>query len=550
MKRLSYLIFSLVLMMIFVSGCGDKFLDRKNLTQQDESYYYTKPEKVKEALTAVYSAMAGKGTGDPFMVACLLSPDNLPGGGPSDIAAQGVDNFQLTKEDMYDALWQRAYQGVFRANMILMHKDDATWENEEDKNQVIGETRFLRAYFYFRLAKFFGQVPLITDPLANPNQPKASPEEIFTLIASDLKEAINLMAAKSYNELEYGHASKWAAEGLMARVFLFYTGVYNKTSLPTYDNDITKADVQNWLVDLIDNSGHALVPDFRNLWPYSYDTTYYKYARVNNLKWVGENASNPENIFAIKFGPYAGWSGDQSLYYCNNFNLFVGLRGNNGSVIGKGWGWGSVNPQLWDSYETGDLRQAGSILKIGYPEENQEYQEGNFQYGRNQYQYETGCYIKKYTPINGKDENGNWKGIYYLMYGGQDNMQLWNMQDLVVLRFADVLLMAAELECPKAQEYFDAVRTRAGLDSKPVTLENIKAERRHELAFEGLRYFDLMRWHDLQKAFDEVKNIPVKNEGHDAFYTAVFRPETNGFLPIPPTEIRLSGGVLTQNPGW
>ena len=550
MKRLLYLMFSLVSIMVGTTGCGDDFLDQKNLTQQDESNFYTKPEKVKEALTAIYSAMPGKGTGDPFMVACLLSPDNLPGGGPSDIAPQGVDDFQLTKEDMYDELWKRAYMGIFRANMLLMHKDDATWENEEDKNQVLGETLFLRAYFYFRLTKFFGEVPLITDPLIDPNQPKASVDELFSSIGSDLKEAINLMSNKPYQEFEFGHASKWAAEALMARVFLFYTGVYNKASLPTADGEISKTNVQDWLVDMIDNSGFSLVDDYRNLWPYSNDTTNYRYAKVNDLKWVGEGQENPEFVFAVKFGPYAGWDSDESLFYSNNFNLFIGLRANENSVIGKGWGWGTVNPQLWDSYEDNDTRQAGSILKIGYAEENLEYQDGVFKYGKNQYHYETGYYVKKYTPINGKDENGKWKGMYYLMYGGEDNMQLWNMQDLAVIRFSDVLLMAAELECPQAQNYFDRVRVRAGLTSKPVTLENIKIERRHELAFEGLRYFDLMRWHDLADAIDEVNNIPIKNEAQDAIYNAVYRPETNGFLPIPPTEIRLSGGILLQNPGW
>jgi hypothetical protein len=551
MKRLFYLIFSLVSLLMITSGCGDNFLDQKNLTEQDESNFYTRPEKVKEAVTAIYASMSGQGSGDPITVACVLSPDNLPGGGPSDIATQGIDRFQLTQEDMYDQLWGRAYEGIFRANMLFMHKDDAKWDNEEDKNQVLGETHFLRAYFYFRLAKFFGEAPLITDPLADPNQPKASADELFTLIGSDLKAAINLMSNKPYEELEFGHASKWAAEALMARVFLFYTGVYNKSTLPTSEGEITKKDVQDWLVDMIDNSGFSLVTsDYRNLWPYSYDTTYYKYARVNDLKWVGEGPENPEFVFSIKFGPYAGWGDDQSILYCNNYPLFVGLRNNTNSVIGDGWGWATVNPQLWDSFEDNDTRQSGSILKIGNPEENPEYQDGIFKYGKNQYQDETGCYIKKYTPINGKDENGNWKGMYYLMYGGEDNKQLWNMQDLSIIRFSDVLLMAAELECPDAQNYFDEVRARAGLDSKPVTLENIKAERRHEFAFEGLRYFDLMRWHDLEKAFGEVKDIPIKNEGQDATYTAVYRPETNGFLPIPPTEIRLSGGVLVQNPGW
>ncbi len=548
MKR--YLIYSFSLVLLFmVSSCGDKFLDRENLTQQDESNFYTKPEKVKQALTAIYAALPGKGTGDAFTVACVLSDDNFAGGGPEDVNVQGVDEFQLTKDDLYDQLWKHAYQGIFRANMLIKHIDDAAYDSEDERNQILGETYFLRGYFYFRLAKFFGTVPLILDPIGDPNQPKASPEDLYGQIASDLKNGIELMISKPYKELEYGHANKWVAEGIMARAFLFYTGYYEKSSMPVAGGgEITKQQVQDWLVDAIENSGYALVPDFRDIWPYSYDTTYYKYARVNNLQWVGENPDNTESMFAVKFGPYANWG--VSLNYANNFNLFVAPRSNPPGVLGKGWGWATVNPQLWDSFEDGDTRQAGSILRIGNPEENPEYQENKWKWGRNNYQQETGYYIKKYIPVNNKDEEGKWKSIYFLMYGGQDNFQLWNMQDMQILRFSDILLMAAELGCPNAQDYFDQVRARAGLGSKPVTLDAIKEERRHEFAFEGLRYFDLLRWHDVEEAFAKVKNIPVKNSGADAYYTAKFRPETGGFLPIPPTEIRLSGGILTQNPGW
>ncbi len=548
MKRYLIYSFSLVLLML-VSSCGNKFLDRENLTQQDESNFYTKPEKVKQALTAIYATLPGKGTGDPFLVSSILSDDNFAGGGPEDIAAQGIDEFQLTKDDMYDELWKHPYQGIFRANMLLMHIDDAEYESEEQKNQILGETYFLRGFLYFRLAKLFGNVPLITDPLEDANKPKASAEEIFGLIASDLKKAIELMPSKSYTEYEYGHANKWVAEGIMARAFLFYTGYYDKGSMPlTEGGEVTKEQVQNWLVDAIENSGYALVSDYRNLWPYSYDTTVYNYAKIYNLQWIGENPENTETMFAVKFGPYASWS--TSLNYANNYNLFTAPRSNPAGVFGKGWGWSTVNPQLWDSFEDGDVRQAGSILKIGNPEENPEHQENKWQWGRNNYQQETGYYNKKYMPINNKDENGKWKSIYYLMYGGMDNFQLWNMQDLQILRFSDILLMAAELDCPNAQDYFDQVRARAGLGSKPVSLDAIKEERRHEFAFEALRYFDLLRWHDVEAAFSVVKNIPVKNSGDDAYYNAVYRPETNGFLPIPPKEIRLSGGVLEQNPGW
>jgi hypothetical protein len=110
--------------------------------------------------------------------------------------------------------------------------------------------------------------------------------------------------------------------------------------------------------------------------------------------------------------------------------------------------------------------------------------------------------------------------------------------------------MGAELGSSHAQDYLDRVRTRAGLTSIAPTLANIKIERRHELAGEGLRYFDLLRWHDAEAAFATATNIPCKTLNVDATYTVTFRPETGGFLPIPQSQVRLSGGVLTQNPGW
>jgi len=140
--------------------------------------------------------------------------------------------------------------------------------------------------------------------------------------------------------------------------------------------------------------------------------------------------------------------------------------------------------------------------------------------------------------------------MYFLMYGGTSNIQLWNMQDQILIRFADVLLMAAELGCPEAQQYLDKVRSRAGLESVPVNLNNIKLERRHELAFEGLRYHDLMRWHDIENAFALVKGVPILNANVPETYTQKYRSETNGFLSIPPSQIRISGGILEQNPGW
>ena len=128
-----------------------------------------------------------------------------------------------------------------------------------------------------------------------------------------------------------------------------------------------------------------------------------------------------------------------------------------------------------------------------------------------------------------------------------------NIQDLILIRFSDVLLMAAELGAPNAQQYLDRVRNRVGLVSVPVTLENIKAERRFELAFEGVRYYDLLRWHDEDLITINQTGIVTYNRRGQAnaeTKSITFRKETGGFLPIPQTQIDLSGGVLTQNAGW
>ncbi len=124
------------------------------------------------------------------------------------------------------------------------------------------------------------------------------------------------------------------------------------------------------------------------------------------------------------------------------------------------------------------------------------------------------------------------------------------MQDEILLRFADVLLMGAELGSSNAQSYLDRVRARVNLPSVPVTLENIKNERRHELAFEAVRYFDLLRWHDIEKAVSDMNGITVKNLGVDEKYDVEYNAESGGFLPIPEIEVRKSNGVIKQNPGW
>ena len=558
MKK-TYNILILILIAAFTS-CSDDFLVKDNLYEISDANYYSNPEQIEAALTAAYTCIPlDAANNDPILLANLMSDDCFGGGGTNDNGFHDTDAFTNTTDSYYATIWETSYKGIFRANMIIKRFENAKYSDEAAKNQALGEAHFLRGYFYLRLAQLFGNVPLVIvpEPL---DLPKAEADELFGQILFDLKTASNLMSSQKFTDIPaegLGHATKWAAEGLTARAFLFYTGKYNKSEAVLADGStLSKSDVIAFVDDCVANSGHDLVSDFRNLWPYAYANKSYKYALDNNLNWVGDDKGNVESVFSINFTPYGGWNAPLNLSYSNQLALYMSIR-TNGKVLqdfGQGWGGGIVNSQLYNSFEDGDLRKAGSIINVKDPQEGNIYEkyqipagEANSYWNADNTMHETGFWQKKYASVL---VEGTGMFDYILGVGTQSNYQLWNMQDEVILRFADILLMGAELGSSKAQEYFDRVRTRAGLSSKPVSLEAIKAERRHELAFEGVRHFDLLRWHDDVAVYAAVKDVPVLNAGLEDTYTSTYRAETNGFLPIPEQEIALSNGKLEQNPGW
>jgi hypothetical protein len=193
-----------------------------------------------------------------------------------------------------------------------------------------------------------------------------------------------------------------------------------------------------------------------------------------------------------------------------------------------------------DAYASTDTRKTASIISI--EEEGIDFNEAD------QREY-TGYFNKKYTPMS--DDAGQSLAV---KLGGVD-FQIGQYQDLIVIRYSDVLLMAAELESPNAQTYFDAVRQRAhgaGFASIPATKANILEERRLEFAFEGLRYWDLLRQGVDVAAAAIAETTTVLNGGVSTTKTIQASNITSkkGLQQIPNSEITLSNGVLKQNPGW
>lgn len=561
MKRI-YVIFALLLSAGFLIGC-DSFLDTENLTKKDTSNFPKTEVDARQMVAAIYTVMNNgieKPESDPFFVFEMASDDRLGGGSQSNVGAQGCDRLMNWEISAFEKFWETRYAGIFRANSALATIENVTdWSSEKVKDQLLSEIYFLRAFYYFQLVQIFGEVPLVVNTMAQ-NLPKSPADEIYAQIASDLIQAINVGPATKWPDFEIGHATKWVAEAIMARVWLFYTGFYKKSELPTVDGgSVTKAQVVAWLEDCIANSGHALVSDQRNLWPYTnpYTAKDYPYAVDNGLVWATDE--NIENMFAVKFANKGSHS-DGELRH-NRIVEYFGVRKSTAGAFPftpQGYSNGPVCTTIWtdwgaDPDYAGDYRRVGSICERAT--EIPEYAGDKSKEVEN-----TGYLSKKYLGCGAYDEAGTLITSYAFFYGGENDKQKGLTQSLVWLRFADVLLMHAELTDGKAvyngKNGLNAVRSRAKLNDVAYTLDALKKERRYELCFEALRWNDLRRWGDVSVIPENQKDLPILNEGKEGKYAftndfmARYNATGGGFFKLPDSQITLSEGVLVQNPGW
>ena len=561
-KNILYLIAAAFCVM-FLAGCDD-FLDTQNLTKKDTSNFPVNETDAIQMVNGIYSVMnrnLADPEEDPFFIFDIASDDRLGGGSQSNIGAQGVDRLLNAYTNWMNPCWSNRYKGINRANSALETIDTVvSWSSESKKKQLLSEIYFLRAWYYFNLAQVFNGVPLVltTEPV---NLPRATPDEVYAQIASDLKNAIELAPSLRYPDYGEGRASRWAAEGMMARVWLFYTGYYKKSDLPLAEGgSITKDQVVSWLEDCIRNSGHGLVSDQRNLWPYTnpYTKPDYPYDVENDLNWVTDE--NMESMFAIKMSNKPGWSADDQLRH-NRIVEFYSLRKTTAAAFPfsvQGYSNGPVCEKLWTDWAAdpdyaGDYRRIGSIcdrlVEIpDYPGDKAKEVEN------------TNLLAKKYIGCEAWNEDHSARYLSYgYYYGSNNNRQTGLTQSIVWLRFADVLLMHSELTDGKVvyngKSGLNAVRQRAKLPDINYSLAALKKERRYELCFEAIRWNDLRRWGDVSEIVkNQVGNNILNEKGTGTYvFTVDFMERyqaTGGFFKIPEDQVTLSEGVLEQNPGW
>jgi hypothetical protein len=468
-------------------GCK-KFLTVDPPYSQDVENFFQSPEDYDRALTGAYDMLQGS-----FMTLWIgeIASDNAIAGGESVNDSQGlhqIDNMTHggVNNELRNVLrWN--YTGITRANYILENKDNIDFVG---KDHIIAEAKFLRAYYYFELVKYFGDVPLIIDKrigieeaLQIPRSPKA---EVYAQIEKDFSEAaqvLNPMASQK------GRATKGAALAFLGKVYLYQNKFSEASS--TFDEVI--------------NSGiYSLIPNYNDLFSVA-------------------NENNSETIFDVQYTGLEG--GSYGCLICLEGNAAVGFQGirqYNGPVYGDGNSYNLPTQALYDAFSSIDPRRGATILDIeAFIAAQPDASSITYAQGAGGH---TGFYNNKYIKRQGE-------------IGLPDN-DLTSPVNYRVMRYADVLLMAAEAHyqtgnTSKAQQLVNQVRVRAGVPGLAVNSINvIYKERRFELSGEGLRFFDLVR------------------TGQAADFIQGFIPGKHEVFPIPQVEIDLAGGSWPQNSGY
>ena len=598
-------IFLMAIAAVFALASCDGQLDSSNYTEANTGNFPASAADLNAELAALYGVMNQFSIDPlqtPWFVSHIMSDDANGAGGTGDVESHAIGHLMANKESLFDNAWHCTFVGIARANAIIYAVDAFDWTGQETtRNQLLGEAYFMRGLFYLWGTQFWGNIPAYWASAApNPCPQQDAETVIFPHILADFVSAANLMT-HGYTTRGDGHATKGAAEGYLARAYMFYEGFYKKkgelatatledVELPDQEGvtgALTKAQVVSYLEDAINNGGYSLVDDFRRLWQYTNELSAPDYPYVADLAaagkyWAGNG--NEEEMFQVQYVNLGNWTTGAAIGmgFCNQVALYSGLRcddngagvsnGNAPSVpFGQGWGQGTINANLWDDWADSDPRKKATILDAPA-----ELGEGTGFVFTTSCSEDAGYYNKKWITVTCArstfDTNTDaytWWGVYRKEKVGVANnngnsFQGDHFNDIILLRLADVMLMHSELTGTATQ--MNKVQARAGVAQTGYSWANIKNERRWELAGEGIRFNDLRRWSgkdggescEAAKALQRQEGSRVNYTGrwttmhHAASSWAKRYAATNGFLQIPPAQISITNDeeVLKQNAGW
>ncbi|MEZ4900990.1 MAG: RagB/SusD family nutrient uptake outer membrane protein [Spirosomataceae bacterium] len=470
----------LALLTLSFTSCKDEFLNLAPVSSASTATFFKTSSDMINAVNAAYGALQSSGQyGSYYVVAEIPSDDTTPVLSGSVTDQDEFDKFYLRTTNPFLATrWADGYRGIYRTNTIL-DRIDAVQMDETLKKRLIGETKFLRALMYFNLVRVFGDVPLILKETTDP-------AEGYNYSRSPVVD-VYTQIIKDLSEAESGLPDKYTA-GDIGRVT---RGAVKSLLAKVYLTRKQYNEAATKLKEVIDGGVYDLLPNYADV-------------------FKAANKNHKESIFDIQYkkGSIGEGNGLPNTYAPEN-------SGNSVVQFGGG-GNNRPTPDFVSAYENGDLRMAVSMA-TGYT---------NAQGVRVEYNH-----IRKYSDapnVSGDSE---------------DNFP--------VLRYADVLLMYAEAlnETNKPAEalpFLNRVRKRAGLADKSSLSQSemrlaLEQERRMELAFEGHRWFDLVR---------TGRAIPVLTAKAAAIGIKANLTENNLIFAIPQSQIDINPSKIKQNTGY
>jgi hypothetical protein len=488
--------FKKYLLIFFIAGAlfsCKKYLDKSPLDSVNTSNFWKTSDDAISAINGAYQPLQWPKLYNLRMWSTDIWAGNSitgAGGGTDGIETQDISNFVTTTDNAAALdIWRGPAPGILRCNLVLQNVP-AMSIDESLKNRILGEAKFLRATYYFILVRLFGDVPLITIPQTPEGdlRPARTPKsEVYDLIIKDYTEAISLLPSKdTYEGSDVGRASRGSAAGMLAKVYLTL-GDYQKTV------DLCKQ---------VTALGYSLNANYGD-----------------NFNPLMKNTN--ESLFEIQYAGKTSFSFWDNENQASWVSTFTGPR--NSDFVGGGYGWNQPTKEFVDSYEAGDKRKDQTVLYSGCPDFDGKAYQSSYSV--------TGYNLRKFLVPKSISPDYD-----------------TNPADFPVLRYADVLLMEAEAlnelnQTTAAEGPLNLVRERAGLPdvtglSKDAMRAKVLHERRMELAFEGDRWFDLIRLNNGQYGLDFLHSIGKVNA-----------TSKHLLLPIPQKE-RDANVNLTQNPGY
>lgn len=571
---------------ILATSCSKDFLEVTPYGKSNADGFYSTEEELSLGLYAAYSMLNAdqlQGWSSPFFMKNLPSDDsNTGGGGASDQPQyQAIDNFDWQPGNQgFKAYYSIYYYGVYRCNQLINNAKIST----DAAKLMLAQAKFLRAYYFFELTTAFGAVPLrLTNAEGlNSSKERTPQKDVYAQIAKDLNEAIPVLKdKKDLAAADKFRASKQTAQALLGKMYL-YAGDYAnaKTALEAViATEGTQVGLTPNFADILRkgaefNEESLLEASFVSEGKTWGNVTWDRNAQDNRhlQLWGPRDFNDSYNL--LGYGLQGGWG-----FNTPTRKLFNSLDPNDPRTKATVYDFTASYKLISDSLQAKLASNAATFNKTleAYltSADKLEYKKDVILAKMRKEPLKNGLGIdaavvtKALAKGPGTDEynsmmaaavqselgfsynvNG-WKqeGVLRIKYGnfkdettdaGGVNVELNYGTNWRLIRYADVLLMAAEANFKLnntglALEQLNKVRKRAKATLlTAITFEDIVKERQIELAFEGSRFFDLVRW---GKAETELKDLGFKKDKHEHF-------------PIPLDEMNSNTLIGSQNPGY